>query len=170
MLYFAYGSNMSSRRLQQRILTVRSLGTAILHGHQLRFHKMGSDGSGKCDAYCTDVYDDVIHGVLFEIDDAGKATLDGIEGLGFGYDDKEVEVLHGGSEVRAVTYIATRIDEKRQPFAWYHQHVVVGAQEAELPEAYLRNILDVTVIDDPDPIRHAKELAIYEHVLAEKAL
>ena len=161
MLYFAYGSNMSLRRLQQRIQVARLLGSAILHGHQLRFHKAGSDGSGKCDAYCTDVHDDVMHGVLFEIDDAGKASLDGIEGLGFGYDDKEVEVLHAGRPVMAVTYIATRIDEARQPYAWYHQHVVVGAQEAELPEDYLHSILSVEVAADPDSERHERELAIY---------
>ena len=169
MLYFAYGSDMSLRRLQQRVPAVRLPGTAVLHGYQLRFHKMGSDGSGKCDAYCTDVHDDVMHGVLFEIDDAAKATLDGIEGLGFGYDDTEVEVLHGGEPLRAVTYVATRIDEARRPYAWYHQHVVVGAREAGLPEAYVRSILSVEVAVDPDPARHDRELAIYT-ALAENAL
>jgi len=161
MLYFAYGSNMSQPRLKRRVPSLRCLGAASLSGFQLRFHKSGSDGSGKCDAYCTDVPGDTMHGVLFEIDDSGKAALDGIEGLGYGYDDTEVEVLHNGQSLRAVTYIATRIDERLRPYAWYHRHVLEGAREAGLPDAYIEAILAVPVVADPDRLRHERELAIY---------
>lgn len=53
MKYFAYGSNMSLLRLWQRVPSAVRIGVFTLQGHQLRFHKLGKDGSGKCDAYQT---------------------------------------------------------------------------------------------------------------------
>jgi len=50
-LYFAYGSNMAAERLRARVPSARLMGSAVLAGHALRFHKPGSnDGSAKCDA------------------------------------------------------------------------------------------------------------------------
>lgn len=51
ILYFAYGSNMSSARLRARVPSCRPIGIAFLPGHELRFHKRSKDGSGKCDAF-----------------------------------------------------------------------------------------------------------------------
>ncbi len=53
MLYFSYGSNMSSRRLLSRVPSARFITSASLPGHALHFHKKGLDGSAKCDAYET---------------------------------------------------------------------------------------------------------------------
>jgi hypothetical protein len=53
MLYFAYGSNMSVSRLVARTPSAQPLGRCALRGHQLRFHKVGGDGSAKCDAFHT---------------------------------------------------------------------------------------------------------------------
>jgi hypothetical protein len=50
MQYFAYGSNMSLRRLRTRVPSAVKLGNATLFGHQLKFHKRSQDGSAKCDA------------------------------------------------------------------------------------------------------------------------
>jgi hypothetical protein len=67
MKYFAYGSNMSLARLQARTPSARRLGTAVLESHDLRFHKAGKDGSGKCDVVHTGGAE-CVYGVLYEID------------------------------------------------------------------------------------------------------
>lgn len=51
--YFAYGSNMLTERLIARTPSARPVGTSLLPGHRLTFHKRGRDGSGKCDAFET---------------------------------------------------------------------------------------------------------------------
>ena len=79
MIYFAYGSNMSLRRLRRRVPAAEVIGTAALAGHTLRFHKAGRDGSAKCDAFFTGSRRDTIHGVVFRIDAAGKRALDRVE-------------------------------------------------------------------------------------------
>ena len=86
MKYFAYGSNMSLARLQQRTPEVRRLSSCVLPGHSLRFHKAGRDGSGKCDAFLTGNPRDRVMGALFELCPEQKPDLDRVEGLGRGYD------------------------------------------------------------------------------------
>lgn len=86
---FAYGSNMLLSRIRERVSSARSLGTAVLKGHQLRWHKASKDGSGKCDVIRSDSVDATVHGVLYEIAQHQKVELDAAEGLGNGYDEKQ---------------------------------------------------------------------------------
>src|SRR5699024_6090609 len=75
MYYFAYGSNMCTARLAQRVPGVKALGSAWLGGHRLYWHLRGGDGSGKCNIVLTDDPVDRVHGVLFEFDEANIAGL-----------------------------------------------------------------------------------------------
>ncbi|MDQ2928209.1 MAG: gamma-glutamylcyclotransferase, partial [Pseudomonadota bacterium] len=65
---FAYGSNMCSRRLRERTPSARALGVGRLPGHKLAWHMAGGDGSAKCDIVETGREEDVVWGVLYEID------------------------------------------------------------------------------------------------------
>lgn len=163
MHYFAYGSNMSVLRLRERVPGAVSLGCHSLVEHELRFHKSGGDGSGKCDAYFTSNPVDVVYGVLFKIDPDEKPALDKAEGLGCGYDEKEVTVkAKDGTSVKATTYVATRIDAALKPYSWYMHHVLVGAGEASLPAEYIeQKISPVLVVEDGDRERDEKQRAIY---------
>jgi gamma-glutamylcyclotransferase len=162
LLYFAYGSNMSLPRLGARVASLRKLGVARLAGHRLCFHKVGRDGSAKCDVSASDDPQDRVLGVLFEIAAAERAALDRCEGLGQGYQIKTVTVtLAGGHQADAFTYYATRIDAGLRPFRWYKAHVLHGALEHGLPEDYVQAIRLVSAMDDPDPARHQRETALY---------
>jgi hypothetical protein len=163
MLYFAYGSNMSFRRLRQRAASARRVTVATLLGHELRFHKVGQDGSGKCDAYETGDERDAVIGVVFDIDDPDKSMLDAAEGLGHGYGEKNVGLLTPADKrLEALTYYALAVDPVLRPFDWYKQHVLNGAAEAGLPGEYIQYAIHgVESISDHDRMRHASELAIY---------
>lgn len=160
--YFAYGSNMSVRRLRQRVPAARALAAATLFGHELRFHKRGRDGSGKCDAWLSDKDDSRVCGVLFDIPRAGKADLDRIEGLGTGYGEKTVQVRRvDGHWAAASTYYAIDIDEHLHPFCWYRHHVLAGAREFHLPADYISAIEAIDVVVDTDTVRRAREYAVH---------
>lgn len=45
--YFAYGSNLSTQRMQERIGRVPEARRARLDGYRLVFNKRGTDGTGK---------------------------------------------------------------------------------------------------------------------------
>ena len=163
MHYFAYGSNMSLSRLRERVPSAEALGCFALSYHDLRFHKASKDGSGKCDAFFTSDLENVIYGVLFKIDPSEKPDLDKAEGLGYGYDAKEVTVTaHDGASVAATTYVATNIDENLKPYSWCVFHVLVGANEASLPQDYIDSrITSVEAAEDSDAGRDAKQRAIH---------
>ncbi len=162
MLYFSYGSNMSSLRLESRVPSARFVTVATLHRHQLRFHKRGRDGSAKCDATATGDQDHRILGVVFDICPSEKPLLDRKEGLGNGYEEKLVQLIApDGRQLQALTYYATAIDPRLKPFHWYKEHVLRGAREHKLADDYIGIIVAVDSVDDPQPDRHQLELAIY---------
>lgn len=162
MKYFAYGSNMSLKRLQHRVPSAVSLGTYSLSKHQLVFHKHGRDDSAKCDAHYTGDIADTVRGRLYEIDEIEKSSLDRAEGLGAGYSEKVISVFDAqGLAVKAITYWATAINKKLKPFTWYKQHVLIGALEANLPEEYVDAIKAVPAIEDCDSVREIQELSIH---------
>ena len=163
LLYFSYGSNMSVKRLRTRTPSAEKVGVGTLRGHTLRFHKLSRvDGSAKCDVKETGRPDDIIYGVLYLIDVAQKPVLDQKEGLGSGYEQKQVWVeMQEGVPVQAFTYYATLIDASLKPFDWYKTHVLIGAREHDLPAEYIRQIEAIPSIEDADVERHKSELAIY---------
>jgi gamma-glutamylcyclotransferase len=163
MLYFSYGSNLSARRLQARISTVRKVGVGRLDGHQLRFHKVShTDGSAKCDAFETGDTRHCVFGVLFELSEPDRTRLDRFEGLHRGYEAWDILVrLDDGTTVTAFTYRATRIDPALRPFDWYREHVLTGAREHGFEQAYIQQIEAVECITDPDKARCARERGLY---------
>jgi cation transport regulator ChaC len=162
ILYFAYGSNMLSRRFKHstRVPSARLVGVGSIQGYRLTFDKRSTSGSGKCDAEATGNLDDRVHGVVYEIPRDEKRRLDRVEALGQGYAEKIVEVSLAGRPVSAIMYYATDKDISLKPYHWYKAHVLAGAQEHGLPDEYIASLERVQSIDDPDAGRTARETAI----------
>ena len=163
VFYFSYGSNMSTRRLRERVPSATKIDIGILEEHELKFHKVGlKDGSAKCDVIATGKTTDYVYGVVFNIREEEKPLLDQIEGLGNGYEVKQVLIkLENTSIIEAFTYCATNINRQLKPFDWYKEHVLKGAKEHNLPIQYIREIAAIECIEDLDIERKEKELSIY---------
>lgn len=147
LLYFAYGSNMLTRRLLGRTSSARAVGVARLPGHELRWHKVSKDGSGKCDIVPA-AKENMVYGVLYEIALADKPALDQAEGLGWGYREVQIEVQTDTGPVLALSYQATNIDHGTKPYDWYKAIVVSGAREHELPPDYVQALESVVAVED----------------------
>jgi cation transport regulator ChaC len=107
ILYFAYGSNMSTARLRHRVPSCRVVCIVRLPKYRLRFHERSKDGSGKCNAIYTEAPTDGVFGVVYEISLNEKAALDRAEGLGRGYNEQRLSVLSSDQrDLQALTYIA----------------------------------------------------------------
>lgn len=163
MLYFAYGSNMSIKRLTQptRVPSARKICVGTLPCHRLIFHKKSKDGSAKCDAFHSRIDGDSVQGVLFEIPESEKKQLDRAEGLGFGYEEKCITVSTETGERKAIIYLATEIDHNLKPYSWYKDHVLIGAKENNLPPDYISSIEKIEAMPDQDKKRETEELKIY---------
>lgn len=154
--YFAYGSNLHPERMRRRVPSATALGTAVLTGHLLRFHKRSqSDGSAKCDAHYTGRPEDRVYGVVYSLRPAEKAALDAVEGPG--YEVAERVVIHAGGQRPVFLYRARpeTLDPALRPYDWYHALVVAGARHHRLPAAYVEALAAISAEPDPDPERAA---------------
>jgi len=153
---------MSIRRLRKRVPSTKFVSVASLVKHQLNFHKASKDGSAKCDALITHDEAHFVIGVVFDISESEKLDLDRHEGLGKGYNEKNVTVVSiEGKSLEVFTYYATDIDPRLKPYHWYKEHVIRGAEEYELPQDYIQIIAATESIDDSDRSRQDVEMAIY---------
>lgn len=157
---FAYGSNMLSRRVRERVPSAKAIGAGILRGYELRWHKRGWDGSGKCDVVKSFNLASLVYGVVYEIDAAEKPDLDEAEGLGAGYDEKQVEVETNSGPVTAGVYFATAIDSSLVPYTWYKALVIAGAREHLLPVDYIARLEAVTDMADSNVNRAARHFTL----------
>lgn len=160
--YFAYGSNLLLARLRQgdRAPSARRVGIGAIDRYSLRFHKVGADGSGKCDAFATGLEEDSLHGCLYEIEPQEWRALDRVEGAG--YVRKAIEVRWQGGVVTAQTYIARERhrDASLLPFDWYLELVLAGARESGLPPTQIERLEAIRFSRDPDRARYTKHRAL----------
>ena len=153
---FAYGSNMLTSRIRERVPSATVVGTGRLRAHVIRWHKRSLDGSAKCDIENTGRGDDAVWGVLFELDAAEKSALDRAEGLGKGYVERPVNVVTDDGVVTAITYVATARDPTLKPYHWYKAFALAGAKEHNLPPEYIQKLEAVLSVPDRDSARAAQ--------------
>jgi gamma-glutamylcyclotransferase len=146
ILYFAYGSNMLTQRLQNRCPSAKPWATAQVSERAVKFFKRSDDGSGK--ATLIEERGSHVVGVVFDLDDRELPVLDKFEGAGKGYhrvDDLIILIPELQQPVIAVTYVAdlTHVDEKLQPYDWYLRLVLAGARQHGLPHQYVEELKGV---------------------------
>ncbi len=150
--YFAYGSNLHSVRLQQRVPSCSFLDVAKLTRYQLKFHKHNPDGSGKCNLLYTGDEKHEVFGVIYNIFASEKGLLDEAEGVGQGYDVTEISLSGEKGPHTAFSYVAhpEYINDALYPYPWYKALVVTGAKRHQLPGEYIANLESLETVDDPD--------------------
>src|SRR5687768_15337005 len=108
-LYFAYGANMFSRRIQSLNIATSAMAVdiAFVRGRWLTFGKVSRDGSGKCDMEITNNSSNRAYGVLYRISGKDRENLNQAEGLGIGYNETNVQVVTAKGTYTAMTYIGS---------------------------------------------------------------
>lgn len=137
-LYFTYGSNMHSARIERRVGAVRDLGRGRLAGYRHRFNKHGRDGTAKGNIVAEPGSE--VQGVLYELTDAQLERLAELEG-GYRRVLREVEHLGTGEMIAVVTFEAIAPVEGLRPNAVYLSFYEQGMVEHDLPVDYRERIL-----------------------------
>lgn len=131
-LYFAYGSNLASRRLLHRVPGAQARGRARLAGFRLVADKPGRDGNAKLNI----VRDPAgfVWGALWKLAVPDLSRLDRYEG---GYKRIEV-VVNADAGARAATTYASRLHGARPGLEpAYRELVLEGAREQRLPPEWV---------------------------------
>lgn len=160
--YFAYGSNMLTVRLRNRVPSTQAIGRAKLPAYRLGWQKNGRDDSAKCDIIPTNKPDDQVWGVLFSFHHQELPKLDEAEDLGTGYKRISIQVWLQNNSHQAITYKALRIDRSLKPFTWYKKFVVEGAKQHQLPTSYINQLQQVHAKTDWDEERARRNQHILE--------
>jgi len=134
-LYFAYGSNLSSARLRERVVSARALGPARIAGYRLALDKRGADGSGK--ANLARDPGARVWGVVYSIEVEHWERLDACEP---GYGRVEVEVWTPERSLVAETYLARVRTDDPVAFDWYKRLILEGAREHGLPADWIETL------------------------------
>ena len=143
-LYFAYGSNLLSQRMRERVPSARPRGPARLEGWRLAIDKPGRDGTAK--ANLRRAVGDAVWGVVYALDPADWPALDACER---GYDRIEVTVLLADTATRAATYVSSLCSPDRVPSRSYKRCLVQGAREHGLPAHWVALLEALPECDDP---------------------
>lgn len=159
---FAYGSNMFTAKMRRAAPSAEMRAIGHLRGYVLRFNKHSQDdGSGKGNIASTGNPEDVVWGVIFEIDDQDRSALDRSEG---GYNRITTEVLTADGQLSVVTYVARpdRMDNSLRPYTWYKEFVVRGAEQHGLPDGYIAQLTAIDAAADPDAARDGHNRCILD--------
>jgi len=142
VLYFAYGSNMSSGQMSSKCPAGRFLRAARLEGFRFVYdgYSVSRDG-----AVGNIVRSDAerVWGALYKITETDRLAMDAFEGYPQSCDRREVEVRDAaGKAYRAAAYCRTG-RALGHPHPDYEKIVLEGAKERGLPDDYIDRYLRV---------------------------
>jgi cation transport regulator ChaC len=147
--YFAYGSNMCTARLQERVPSARPIGIAVLRGWKFVCNNISKDDSAK--ASIEEFEGGKVWGGLFEFDEKHENCLDKAEGVNSKTYKKQkitVELDDGSIVDNVLTYIGEKPVKDKKPYDWYLKYIVCGAKEHGLPRDYIDILEHIEMQED----------------------
>ena len=146
---FAYGSNMSERRMRERNIAYYERKAAHLNGYRLGFNKVA-----QCNArmgYANIVIDNtgLVEGALYSIEPRLLPKLDECEGYPLHYLKSAIKIVlpKTGEEVCAITYIAqpNKVREGLRPSREYLSYLL-DAKDI-LSTEYFKKLSETRTLD-----------------------
>jgi len=142
LLYFAYASNMHRAQMQRWCPASRFLTPAALAGFRFVYDGFSATWDGAV-ANIVKSDTETVWGVLYEVTERDRLTLDAFEGYPRDYEHRDVEVRdRNGNLYRAMTYFRTG-RPLGPPHPDYERIVIDGAKESGLPDDYIDRTLRV---------------------------
>ena len=139
VLYFAYGANMCRDVfVRRRRIVPGSAEPAWLPEHQLVFALRGIPWLEPAFATVVPAPGEVVHGVLYAIEEADMRRLDRRESSR--YARRDMIVRTGGGEFHAQLYVARHPTPGLRPSRRYRDLLLRGARDHGLPEAWVRRL------------------------------
>lgn len=140
MLYFAYGSNMSARRLRDRVGRVKCLGHVVSANKRLVFT---SKGDAPAYASFIKAKGHLLHGRLFELHPIQFDILDIYEGNPTHYHRSRIALTNDdGRATIATTYKRNPQVRIGVPQGTYEEHLLKGYVGAAMHGADINELLE----------------------------
>ena len=123
--YFAFGSNMSAQRMDERLGWSPSRSGAILNDYEMIINKHSNDG-GKANIMSSP--GNIVEGILYSVNEEDLLILDKYEGVAAKqYQRHEIEVHKNNKHsITAVTYKALNTGKVTAPTKEYMNYILEG--------------------------------------------
>jgi gamma-glutamylcyclotransferase (GGCT)/AIG2-like uncharacterized protein YtfP len=132
MRYFAYGSNLNKKQMQERCPDSKPLFTAVLPNYKLIFVGWSRQWKGAV-ASIKASRGDRVRGAVYEISEQCLRKLDRFEGYPQNYNRLKVIVFGEDDEaIEAITYIKAGQIEEGQPSKEYLEVIQQGLRDWRL--------------------------------------
>ncbi|MFC2042386.1 gamma-glutamylcyclotransferase family protein [Chloroflexota bacterium] len=129
MYYFAYGSNLNKRQMQERCPDSKPMFTATLPNYKLVFSGWSRQWRGGI-ASIKPIRDEKVRGAIYEISEQCLRRLDRFE---VGYSRINVTVFGEDDEpIEAITYVKTGQQEDSPPSKEYLEVIQQGLRDWRL--------------------------------------
>jgi gamma-glutamylcyclotransferase len=128
--YFAYGSNLWRKQMEDRCPDHRIIGKGVLKGYRWMISSRG---------YATIVKStsDEVHGVVYEISESDEKSLDHYEGVQSGSYRKEMLMVEVEGESRVCLVYVDPVEEEGKPRREYINRINKGISDSKLPPEYI---------------------------------
>jgi len=128
-LYFAYGSNLWRKQMEDRCPQHRVIGNGILKGYRWIITSKGYANIIQSET-------DEVYGVIYEISESDEHTLDYWEIEKAGYRKETVEVEFEEQTLKCLVYVDSN-EEEGQPKKEYMERIMKGLSDSNLPKEYM---------------------------------
>lgn len=130
--YFAYGSNLWRRQMNERCPENRVVGVGILRDYRWMISARGYANIVKSNA-------DEVYGIIYTISEADEQKLDCYEGVhSHSYEKQEMMINLDGRSIKCLVYVDPTIKEGK-PKREYIDRINQGLIDAGLPIEYVEN-------------------------------
>ncbi len=145
--YFAFGSNMNSERMHERLGWSAERFAVTLPDHRMLFNKQVPSGRW-CVANITPAPGQTAEGIAYSVEERDLEILDGYEGVAGGhYERLPVTVFtESGAPLPAIAYSALKTGPELPPTREYLNHLLAG--EPLLSAAYFQWLQQTAVYNE----------------------
>ncbi|MCX8093903.1 MAG: gamma-glutamylcyclotransferase [Candidatus Goldbacteria bacterium] len=138
--YFAYGSNMNHKQMQERCPEAKFICKGILKGYGFVYDGYSSKRNGAV-ANIVKNEKKQVEGGIFLISEQNEKALDKKEGYPINYYKKDVYIqTEEGETIQALVYLREP-QKPGQPSEEYRNTILEGAKNCNLSEEYIKNNL-----------------------------
>jgi len=141
MKYFAYGSNMSSKRLTERGVNFLSSEKGILKGYKFIINKKSQKMPDI--GFANIIKDDTseVEGIIYEINEKDLLLLDKFEGVKSNHYRRENHIINNKECVVYIANDSWTTKEELQTTEEYKNYILEGKQY--LSENYFQKLLEI---------------------------
>jgi hypothetical protein len=159
MILLAFADYMDFEGFKKKVPSAKKIGIARLPGYTFIFDRTDEDQSSKANIIQTINPNDVVWGVLIELDDAEKINFFNA-GTSSDFMLETVTCMDQNDKVytaEAFVALPHAVNTHLLPYSWYIQKIVDLAKKANLPEGYVNKLAMVPSKSDPDEATRQKD-------------